>query len=122
LKFHIAKIRTSPEDKCPFGLPIPGACKIVGDAVTKMLPGKANKIVNKSKPCIHAENIFKKFDAVNCDYGEQGSGIKEIPFGMSSPIYPRLWQGFNTVNLDTDYHRYTDSPHQWSLFSVSLGI
>jgi len=116
----IRKDNTS--DKCPFGLNIPQACQDVGTAVTDMEPRgpemKHNKRVYEKyktgSQCPFAAQVLSDQEAVNCTFGTE-IGAREVPkLYRGSPIYPRLFEGFNTINLDRSYQQY----HDFSYYSL----
>jgi len=94
--------------QCPFGLSIPTACSNVGAAIYKMVPDpecfEENREVYETdktnKPCPFADDILHKQKAVNCSWGTTTQGYQAPEVYRGSPIYPRLWTGFNTVNID----------------------
>jgi len=100
--------------RCPFGLPIPQACKEVGVSINDMEPGETDK--NKAafeqykagKKCPYAEQVIEEKGAVNCTHGTEVEGRETTKMYRSSPIYPRLFEGFNTINLDRNYYQYLD--------------
>lgn len=112
-----------PEDqRCPFGLSIPGGCSSVGVAITDMEPREVEFDQNRrifeefkaGEPCPFAAQILEGKNAVNCTYGTEVEN-REIPkIYRGSPIYPKLFEGFNTVNLDRNYYQY----HDFSYYSL----
>lgn len=118
----IRKDNLPEEQRCPFGLSIPGACSSVGVAISDMEPRevefKQNRRIyeheKEGKPCPFAAQILKGQDAVNCTFGTEVEN-REIPkIFRGSPIYPKLFEGFNTVNLDRNYYQY----HDFSYYSL----
>lgn len=111
-----AAIRKDNSDGCPFGLSIPQACQEVGTAINDMEPRKPEikhnrRVYEKYKTghqCPFAAQILEGQEAVNCTFGTdiQGQAVPKIFRG--SPIYPRLFEGFNTINLDRNYYNYLD--------------
>lgn len=102
--------------RCPFGLPIPNACSSVGGAISDMEPRTPEFKQNMrlygayktGERCPFAAQILTKQKAVNCSHGTEVEG-KPIPkIYHGSPIYPKLFEGFNTVNLDRNYYQYHD--------------
>ena len=103
------------ESKCPFGLPITGACHRAGESVTRMCPldmveeekmdliKKANRRVyiyyKSGERCIYAKNIMEDHGNVNCDFGDTGQGMN-TPAISGSPIYAQTFAG---VGLDALY-------------------
>jgi len=113
------------ENECPLGLPkIPYCCAVVGETARNMTIGdyKRNRAIFKKcrnqgikARCPYAEKLFIKKKAVNCDIEDSAPGISAFEPSGGSPIYPRLWEGFNTINLDRQYHSYR-GPFGW--FSI----
>ncbi len=112
----IRKDNLPKEQQCPFGLSIPTACGSVGGTIRDMEPREAEFRQNKrlyeaykqGDECPFAAQILKGKKAVNCSHGTETEG-KEIPkIYHGSPIYPKLFEGFNTVNLDRNYYQYHD--------------
>jgi hypothetical protein len=113
---EIRKDNLDPSQRCPFGLPIPGGCSSVGAAMQEMEPREPEFAQNKrifekyktGKKCPYAEQIIEGKNAVNCNAGTSTEG-REIPkMYRGSPIYPRLFEGFNTINLDRNYYQMKD--------------
>lgn len=117
-----AAIRKDNSDGCPFGLSIPQACQEVGTAINDMEPRKPEvkhnrRIYEKYKTghqCPFATQVLEGQEAVNCTFGTdiQGQAVPKIFRG--SPIYPRLFEGFSTINLDRSYFSY----HDFSYYSL----
>ena len=103
---------------CPFGLPIPMACKYAGDSVQNMSDRKVEhknnrRVYNKERghcKCPYALQILGKQDAVRCSYGTINAKVPHWKQYRGSPYYPKLWQGFNIpdVVLDSNYYNYND--------------
>jgi len=115
-KAEIRKDNLSKEQRCPFGLPIPGGCSEVGAAMQEMEPREQEFAQNKrifekyktGKQCPYAAQIIEGKNAVNCNAGTSTEG-REVPkIFRGSPIYPRLFEGFSTINLDRSYYQYHD--------------
>lgn len=101
-----AIIRGDEITRCPFGLPIPNACKNAGDSVSRMAPtenhkgdeklSKANRIIyayyKTCKECPYADKILEAHDKVDCDFGDTAQGQKSTSF-TGSPIYPQTFTG-----------------------------
>lgn len=117
----IAALRsdTRPDTpKCPFGLPIPRACKYAGDIVLDMIPrmvdfGQNRRVYNKERThvsCPYALQVLDKHTAVRCSYGTINSRIPTWEQYRSSPLYPKLWQGFNIpdIQMNRNYYTYND--------------
>ncbi len=101
------KVQANVRPACPFGLPVPGACKIIGEFVDFMrLDDETynNKLFNdiiKRKNDSHVACLFAGFignAAINCRYGEPVSN--KVEFLGGSPIYPGGFSGnFNSFWL-----------------------
>jgi len=101
-------------DRCPFGLPIPTACFYAGDAAYKMEIGQTKQNITlynlerTHTQCPYAAQIIAERQSVNC-MALDAPGIQVVPKMYRGQFYyPRLWEGFNTVNLDRSYHQYAD--------------
>lgn len=88
----LAVLRDNENNRCPFKLPIPAACKNIGDAVldlsfeneeenNNILNDKINS--NDIHPCFFANKILK--DHVICDLDEDELDHNHMPVG--SPLY-----------------------------------
>ena len=107
---------TLPDQQCPFGLSIPGGCSKVGPLIVEMEPNEESFEKNKAMfekfqvgcDCPFAARIFEDKDAVNCTHGTPMAGVELPEIYHGSPIYPKLFEGFNTVNLDRSYYQYRD--------------
>ena len=105
-----AVIRDTENKACPFGLPIPQACRNAGESITRMAAveegdsglRKANRIVyahhKTCKQCPYADKILDNFSKVDCDFGDVGEGLKSTPFA-GSPLYPRTFHGYGFNGL-----------------------
>lgn len=120
-----AKIRTDnslAKTECPFGLPIPEGCQTVGMGIEVMEPHSSEFEHNKrlydkfktNELCPFAVSIIEKNDATDCSYGTTTEGRVTPKLYRSSPIYPKLWQGYNTINLDRNYHQF----HDFNYYSI----
>ncbi len=122
---NVRKDTLPAEQRCPFGLSIPGGCSKVGPLIVEMEPGEENFGKNRAmferfRPvdergentegieCPFAARIFEKKNAVNCTHGTPMAGVELPEIYHGSPIYPKLFEGFNTVNLDRSYYQYRD--------------
>lgn len=117
----VGEIRKNSNNPCPFGLPITKGCQTAGDSVLLMETNgdvEKNTLIYQRQatqlPCIYAKKILEQYDAVDCDYGTTTQGRAVPKLYRSSPIYPKLWEGFNTVNLSRNFHQY----HDFNYFSV----
>lgn len=101
------------ENECPFGLPIPQACKYAGDSVNDMAEGphKINRMIYNSERdhsrCIFNDGLMEKQKSVNCTYGSILQGQKSIKMFHGNPQYPKMWSGFSGIALDRGYHAYS---------------
>jgi len=101
-------IRKNEMNPCPFGLAIPEGCERAGNTVTKMQEGQKNKLINTGHECVFNAQDNEEMNFVNCNFGEATQGMGNFSPAHASPLYPRLWEGFNTINLDRQYHNYKD--------------
>lgn len=120
----LRKDNLSLEQRCPFGLSIPEGCQSAGAAIFDMEPREAEFKQNKrifekfkeGEKCPYAAQIMQKQGAVNCTFGTEVE-LREVPrLYRGSPIYPKLFEGFNTVNLDRSYYAMHDFSY-YSLYS-----
>jgi hypothetical protein len=123
---------------CPFGLPITEGCEFAGNSVTRMcalndVPEEKQekvKLANKriyiyykeNKRCLFAENIIKKSNTVNCDYGDTGQGVHSTAIS-GSPLYATQVTGFSVGGLHAyplgmygDYYTMRNIP--FGMFSL----
>lgn len=125
-----ATIRGKDVRMCPFGLPIPLACKNAGGSVDRMAPIedqeeeediiKANKIVyaytKEHRRCKYADKILEEYEKVDCDFGDTAAG-KRSPAFKGSPLYPQTFHG---IGLDGLYGYplgfYADNNESRNLF------
>lgn len=111
-KIKNANIRK--QNECPFCLDIPRACETAGDSALIMKVGECDKnkkiyqLQSTGLNCKYASKILPEYDAVECNYGSTTEGIAVPKIFRASPVYPKLWEGFNTINLDRNYHQYSD--------------
>jgi len=109
-RVKLAVIRSPGDTLCPFGLPIPYACKHAGKAVTRMAPIevlgdepssnevkqliKANKTVMTMEAdgtrCPYAGKVFSEKKAVECNFGSNAEGISEEGL-TGSPFYSKVY-------------------------------
>lgn len=104
--------------KCPFGLPIPRACKYAGEIVQDMSPRKVEhrqnrKLYNKDRThtaCPYALQVLDNQEAVRCSFGSINSSVPLWDQYRGSPLYPKLWQGFNIpdILMNRNYYTYHD--------------
>lgn len=111
----LAIIRGDDIRKCPFGLPIIGACKNAGKSVDRMAPllyikeegkvdstSRANNLVyayhKDGTQCHYADKVLENHDKVDCDFGDTGQGQKSNVF-RGSPLYPHTFRGMGLSGL-----------------------
>lgn len=138
MKKKIAMIRTPGGNQCPFGLPISVACKNAGESVNRMQElaeapeeqreryqranRKAYRHHQEGKRCIYADKIVEGKDAVNCDYGDYGQGMRDHPI-RPSPFYPRVFNGMAQTGLWIyPVGSYWDNSEAQQLFSGIFSI
>jgi len=101
--------------QCPFGLPIPLACKHAGGSTAHMCPieavpeekRKRTALANKrvyihykdGQRCMYARDVIESKEVVNCDFGDVGQGMG-VPAFEGSPLYAQTFSG---VGLDGLY-------------------
>jgi hypothetical protein len=115
-KAVIRKNNLPEEQRCPFGLSIPGACMNAGVAIHNMIANPEEFKNNRTrynqekegKPCPFAAEIFKQQRGVDCTYGTPSEGQKPLELFHSSPIYPALWTGYNSSSGDASYFQRSD--------------
>ena len=120
----LAVIRTDDEEKCPFGLPIPEACHMAGNAVDRMAPvdalggnpsaeekakiAQANirvwawGIVDSAEepaPCKYADKLFDGKKAVECSYGDTAAGEHSTSTLIASPFYSQIFSAIGMEGL-----------------------
>lgn len=107
-KADIRKDNLPQLERCPFGLDIPEGCQTAGSAIYKMAPHEEHFGENRvlcdqectGEQCPFAVNVLEEQEAVNCSWGTTTQGRETIDVYRGSPIYPKLFQGINTVNID----------------------
>lgn len=112
----VRKDNLEPKSGCPFGLSIPGGCKNAGGLIFDMEADEEefekNKLLlqkyNPQHKCPFAKDIIEDKGAVNCAYGTPLAELDIPQLYRGSPIYPKLWEGFNTLNLDRSYYQFHD--------------
>lgn len=137
-------IRGSSALQCPYGLPITSACGTVGDTILQMQVlsttdedkieqvSKKNKVIYLTQQlgerCPFANEIMKKFDKVDCSWGDTAAG-EGTHYLTPSPLYPRTFIGDGVSpgtrggdNI-TDPRLYFDEPQRgidvpFGLFSI----
>jgi hypothetical protein len=110
---------------CPFGLPIPQACRYVGMAINMMNPEKdsfqQNKLVyNKERThetCPFAAKILANDKSVDCNYGTSTEGKITPKMYHGNPCYPMLWQAFSIPSSGTD--RGYQAFHDFNYYSIN---
>ena len=129
----LAVIRGSGVRDCPYGLPIPSACKSVGDAIYRMQPldevaddrqsvfKTSNRRILRhyanQTPCPYSEGTIKGKPLVNCDFGDTAAGTKDIAL-PASPIYPTYFNSlWPTGLLGYPVNFYYDNWESRQIFS-----
>lgn len=132
------------QNKCPYGLDITAACKDVGDAIHTMtpvesIPGAEKTTAQKNRVIYHtqkvgercpfANEIFEKFNKVDCSFGDSAAG-EGVSYLTPSPLYPRNFIGDGlepgSPNKGQDIYdprQYFDAPERgidvpYGLFSI----
>jgi len=117
---------------CPFGLPIPDACKCAGKSVFSMKrikddSSKEDKEYNyqvflsieEESGCPFADLILEKKDAVDCKYNpEDYRKMSGNSFVSGSPIYPNLYIGNSKSYQSYPVNYYSDD----NIRSIYYGI
>jgi hypothetical protein len=107
-------IKNNENDKCPYGLDIPFACKCAGDSVSRMAPLSISKddesdIIKSNKRllilqgtgerCKYANNIFDEKKSVECGYDSDSPGVHPAKL-EAAPFYSKV---YNNIALDGLY-------------------
>lgn len=120
----LAVIRDNDSNPCPFGLPIPSACKTVGSSIEKMAPleilgaeateEEKEKLIESNKkaytwsimtstvepgPCTYAGMIFPGKEKVECNFDDVAPGVSQKHALVGSPFYSRHFQGIGLDGL-----------------------
>lgn len=117
---------------CPFGLPIPNACKCAGSSVLSMRrikddSSKEDKEYNyqvflsleEESECPFADLILEKKGAVDCKYNpEDHRKMSGNSFISGSPIYPNLYIGNSKSYQSYPVNYYSDD----NIRSIYYGI
>lgn len=117
---------------CPFGLPIPDACKCAGKSIFSMKrikddSSKEDKEYNyqvflsleEESECHFADLILEKKDAVDCKYNpEDYKKVSGNNFVSGSPIYPNLYIGNSKSYQSYPVNYYSDD----NIRSIYYGI
>jgi hypothetical protein len=117
---------------CPFGLPIPDACKCAGNSVFSMKrikddSSKEDKEYNyqvflsieEESECPFADLILEKKGAVDCKYNpEDYRKMSGNSFVSGSPIYPNLYIGNSKSYQSYPVNYYSDD----NIRSIYYGI
>lgn len=116
-------LRSNDDEGCPFGLPIPEACKCVGESIDRLCPlesvkedeekeaiGKMNRKVyfytQEGKKCKYSEGVLKDSDISNCNFGDVAEGLGS-PVFEGSPFYAQLSSGLFTGLYTSPVSFYT---------------
>jgi hypothetical protein len=124
-RIKLAVIRKNESDPCPFGLPIPFACKHAGNMIEKLAPldvmddateeegqriADANvrmlgwllmKSTEQPCQCPYAAKIFKDKEAVECNYYDTAPGQDQKAALMAAPFYSQIFSGLGLNGLFT---------------------
>jgi hypothetical protein len=107
---------------CPFGLPIPEACKCIGDSIftLKKISSKSTKedkehnyqvflTLDSKESCPFADLVMDSKGAVDCKYNpEEHKRMSGNSFVSGSPIYPNLYIGNSKSYQEYPVGRYSD--------------
>ena len=117
--------------ECPFGLPIPKACKCAGGSVLSMKRiedgSKDDKEYNyqvflsfeEESNCTFADLILEGKNAVDCKYNpEDHRKMSGNSFVSGSPIYPNLYIGNSKSYQSYPVNYYSDD----NIRSIYYGI
>jgi hypothetical protein len=136
-------IRGKDVVSCPYGLPIIEACCNIGDNILKMqvlneMPDdKIKQAINNNhiiymtqqigERCVFANEIMKKYNKVDCSYGDSAAG-EGVSYLNPSPFAPSIYISQrpdmpNTQQNITDPRLFFDEPGRgidvpFGLFSV----
>lgn len=117
---------------CPFGLPIPDACKCIGNSILslKKIDENSSKedkednyevflTLESKETCPFADLIFEKKKAVDCKYNpEDHKKMSGNSFVSGSPIYPNLYIGNSKSYQAYPVNLYSDD----NIRSIYYGI
>jgi hypothetical protein len=117
---------------CPFGLPIPDACKCAGESVLTMKPisddsDESDKeynyqvflSFNEETECPFADMIMENKNAVDCKYNPQDHRkMSGNSFVSGSPIYPNIYIGNSKSYQSYPVNYYSDD----NIRSIYYGI
>ncbi len=107
---------------CPFGLPIPDACKCIGDNILslKRINEKSSKEdkeynyqvflnINEESMCPFADLILEKNNAVDCKFDKENyKKMSGNSFVSGSPIYPNIYIGNSKSYQSYPVNYYSD--------------
>ncbi len=119
-----AAIRKNDSAPCPYGLPIPFACKCAGSCIDRMAPvvligknpseqetkriGEANvrllsacvmSDTKEPQPCRYAAKIFEAQNGVECNYEDTAPGQSNRSIAQPAPAYSQLFSGVGLNGL-----------------------
>lgn len=117
---------------CPFGLPIPEACKCIGNSIfsLKRINSESTKedkesnyevflSLNEKSECPFADLIMEKKEAVDCKWNpEEYRKLSGNSFVSGSPIYPNLYIGNSKSYQSYPVNYYSDD----NIRSIYYGI
>jgi hypothetical protein len=117
---------------CPFGLPIPEACKCIGNAIFSLKRINSNSTnedkesnyevflsLNEKSECPFADLIMEKKGAVDCKWNpEEYKKLSGNSFVSGSPIYPNIYIGNSKSYQSYPVNYYSDD----NIRSIYYGI
>jgi hypothetical protein len=117
---------------CPFGLPIPDACKCIGGSIfsLKKIDKDSSKedkeenyevflSIEQKSECPFADMVFEEKGAVDCKYNpEEYRKLSGNSFVSGSPIYPNLYIGNSKSYQSYPVNYYSDD----NIRSIYYGI
>ena len=107
---------------CPFGLPIPDACKCIGDSIfylKKINEESSNEDkeynyqvflnVEERNACPFADLVLEKNNSVDCKFDQNNyKKMSGNSFVSGSPIYPNLYIGNSKSYQSYPVNNYSD--------------
>ena len=128
---YITKIGSilSSNDKCPYGLDIPFACKCAGDSVSRMAPlsvskddaadiAQSNKrllvLQGTGERCKYANNIFDEKKSVECGYDSDSPGVHPAKL-EPAPFYSKV---YHYRDFDAEY--WNTARGAWELVDLQV--
>lgn len=119
----LAVIRDKENRTCPFGLPMPDACKCAGKSINNMTPvmkmkqdydvdlieddEEHNEVVRSNRmvlfydneepaKCPYANNIFAN-SKIECSFGEDSKGLGNVPLSPIPSYTTYMSSGYSSV-------------------------